>query len=569
MSQAWTETAASCRSRLAALQAPTEAALLALGERLRQAHETTRSLSAMARALDHRLSEPDFQDTLKSLDGTIRLVQSLRGSHGGERGPLHDIADHAAAIRRALTTLQETMSHVHVLGMNGKIEAAQMADTGVDFSLFTHGVFRLAGRGRDAIGQAQGDLASLEAAVQQAESLQRDFAAEHARSLGEVAARLGQSLVAMRSRERQAQTALDRLPRVLEDAAGRIGAVVAGLQFGDISRQRLEHVDHALEVFAEVAAGRRPLPPEAENLGLFAAAVCELQARQLRDIGSEFSSETRRALASLGELTAAIEDIHQHTAAVYSSGHDGGSTFLLQVDRELQTVAAALAHYAEATTRTHQALDGVRGTAAAMTQAMRAIADVDADMNLIGLNASIKCGNLGPRGRALNVVAQELRAYARQTRGLAAQVAEKLEEVAAAADAVVAADNQDGESGLRGIQANLDTAVERLRQAGGETAWVLSQIQDQAAGIVAAVRQATGRFDAHQAYQTATEAAAAELDSLALAAAQGLDRARLEAVKHRLVDFMEVKYTMASERDVHFGRNPAAGGEMDLADVLF
>lgn len=569
MSQAWTDIPQTCRTRLAALQAPTEAALLDLGERLRQAHETTRSLSAMARALDHRLSEPEFQDTLRGLDGTIRLVQSLRSTHAGERGPLHDIADHATTIGRALAALSQTMSHVHVLGMNGKIEAAQMVDTGVDFSLFTHGVFRLAGRGRDAIGQAQSDLASLSVAVQQAEALQRDFAAEHARSLSEVAERLGQSLTAMRARERQAQTALDRLPRVLEDAAGRIGAVVAGLQFGDISRQRLEHVDHALEVFAEVAAGRRPLPPEAEDPALFAAAVCELQARQLRDIGSEFAGETRRALTSLGELTTAIEDIREHTAAVYSSGHDGGSTFLLQVDRELQTVATALAHYAEATAQTHRALDGVRATAEAMTQAMRAIADVDADMNLIGLNASIKCGNLGPRGRALNVVAQELRAYARQTRGLASQVAERLEDVATGADAVVAADNQDGETGLRAIQGNLDTAVERLRQAGGETAWVLSQIQDQAAGVVAAVRQATDRFDAHQTYQTVTEAAAAELERLAATAAAGLDRARLDAVKHRLVDFMEVKYTMASERNVHFGRSETATGELDLADVLF
>lgn len=583
----WAERVGAVVEDLAALHLPSEEAFLAIGEQLRAAHASARNLAVIAAALALRLAEPEFQDTLQGLGGAVALVERLRASGGGRARILSGIAGDAEDIRKALEELAQVMVHIGVLGVNAKIEAAQMTATGMDFTVFTHEILRLAAHGREVVERALHDRDRLSAAAAEATALQAGFETTHLRNLAQVSDRLAGSIAAMRSRERQAVATLEQLPHDLDAVHDRIGALVMDLQIGDISRQRLEHVEHALTILMAVLEGgdaAREGELSDSQSRVLANAVCHLQYRQLGQIETELTTRMAGILSNLRQLVDTIDAIRTRTADVYSGDDGGGSTFLLDVDRDLERVAGVVAHYIEATMQTERSLDEVMAAAAAMRASMQAIRDIDADINVVGLNASIRCGRLGGRGRALNVIAQELRAYARQTRTLSAGVAKCLEHATRDAGSLAQDKFRDGDHDLERLRSSLGLSVERLRQSGGETAWVLSHIQERAATVEAALREVVTRLDVHQRYAAVVGSAAQVLAALADEASPGLSGDALERTRRDVLRFMEAHYTMARERDIHdlflsgkdedAPRNTVvdgkeAAGAFDPSDLLF
>ncbi|HLN25514.1 MAG TPA: hypothetical protein VK558_16190, partial [Patescibacteria group bacterium] len=98
----------------------TEQAFFSLGERLREAADTARSLNITAQGLAGRLSEAEFQQTLLGLDDALALVERLLQAKGHRGGALAGIAETAAAIQKGLTSLERTISYVRMLGVNAR-----------------------------------------------------------------------------------------------------------------------------------------------------------------------------------------------------------------------------------------------------------------------------------------------------------------------------------------------------------------------------------------------------------------------------------------------------------------
>lgn len=555
-----------------AVYGPAEEAFLAVGARLQEAHDKARNLASMANALAWRLNSPEVQDTLKGLDISVAMVASLR-RHKEERDQaLADVAASAADIRSLLSPLAQIISRIAILGINAKIEVEHIAaDTGTDFGVFTREIVRLASYGRTTLKQAGETLGRLSAAADAAIVLQQDFADRNIGRLSQVEGRLEASVAAMRAKERQAAAAMGELPKLLEAAYEHIGTLVTSLQIGDIARQRLEHVEQATASLARTLSGEEELPADGHSIELFAALVCDLETRQLDHLQRDVLAETDRIGRRLDALAGTIADINSGTLAVYGAGFDGGESFLLAVDHDLEAVEGVVECYAEALQGAEDTVTQVSEAATALGSLMASIADIDAEINVIGLNASIKCGNLGTKGRALNVIASELRAAARQTQSLSAAVAERLQAVGEAADHL-ARDAESGKGDLAQLKAALSESVSCLRQAGGETAWVLSQIQEQSAQVIQSVRDAVARFDVAERYTAVTERGRDMLDGLSQAVTPGLSAEELERGRGTLLRTLEERYTMASERDIHHRAETTEAAqpqEVDLSDILF
>lgn len=560
-------------ARLRSLHESLESAFLGLGEQLGFAQRKSLHLTAMARALAARLNEAEFLETVAGLDRSLEQVAALRRDSGDD-ACLDGIALAASTVRKQLQTLLKVMSQLSMLGINAKIEAAQVNLGTVDFSLFTHEIRHLSQSGQSSVADVLAQLEALANAVRQAIEGRRDLAQQQAEELGELVGRLSTSITAVRVRQQDAAKALNHLPTILEGSATAIAGAVIGLQFGDIARQRLEHVETALGVLSRIVAGDTADIALEGNVGAFVAAVCDLEIDQLKYIEEDFRRNAKAAVDGLTKVAHSVDDIRTLTEKVYRSGVDGGSTFLLDIDKDLERAAQIMLHYGEVAETTQACLTEVNGRVGAINTSMAAIHDVDANMNLIGLNASIKCGNIGFRGRALNVIALELRAAARQTAALAGDIARQLNSIVEQTG-TLAKDGADGDS-LQTLRQSLFEAAERLRHSGGETAWVMSQIQDDARTIVGHVQSGTSRFTIGDQMRDTVTQAISELRQLADAAAPTVTAADIAHAKERFLSFMQSHYTMDIERLIHHGAKPpsptaapSAAAVDDLSDILF
>ena len=554
-----------------------EQAFFALGERLREAGETARSLNVAAQGLAGRLSEAEFQQTLLGLDDALALVERLLQARGHRGGALAGIAAAAAAIRQGLTSLERTISYVRMLGVNARIEVSQFSGNGASMDVFSHEIVRLAGYAKQTIEKVGADLDRLALAANSAAKAQQDFEARNIDELTAIGERLSVSVAGMRVRERQAAEALSRLPGILAEAHSRIGAIVSSLQIGDSARQRSEHVETALGFLVDVLSGARALPAAADperQMRLCINSVSDLQARQLAHVAADVEAEVADIRHGFEALSKGIASIDSETSSVFSAGPAGQENFLMKVDHDLDAVAQVVARYVEAIEATAGAMAEVNAAAGAMVESMEAIAEIDAEMNVIGLNASFKCGVLGERGRSLNVVALELRVSARLTGQLSRDVAGKLRELLAAAGQL-SADSGNGPVELAALKSSLDTSVACLRRASSETTSALDRIRHSSHAVVGSVAEALAGFDVAERYVALAQDGSEVLNALAADTRFDQPAARLEQEREALLRLMGVSYTMDSERELH--RQVVSGSRAqppktvkdNLDDILF
>jgi di/tripeptidase len=531
----------------------TEQAFFALGERLHEAADTARSLNITAQGLAGRLSEPEFQQTLLGLDDALSLVERLLQAKGHRSGSLSGIAAAAAAIQHGLTSLERTISYVRMLGVNARIEVSQFAGDGTSMDVFSHEIVRLAGYAKQTIEKVGADLDRLALAANSAAKVQQEFESRNIEELTAIGERLSVSVSAMRLREHQAAHALSRLPGILTEAHDRIGGIVSSLQIGDSARQRSEHVDAALSFLINVVSGAKALPASSDadrQMRLCVNSVSDLQARQLAHIASDVEAEVADIRHGFEALSDGIAIIDSETSSVFSVGTSGQENFLMKVDHDLEAVAKVVSRYVEAIEATAGAMAEVNAAAGAMVESMEAIAEIDAEMNVIGLNASFKCGVLGERGRALNVVALELRVSARLTGQLSRDVSGKLRELLAAAEQL-SADSGNGPVELAGLKSSLDSSVEILRLASSETTSVLERIRHSSHSVVNSVADALAGFDVDDRYSALAQEGGELLNALAAETRFDQPAAQLEQEREALLRLMGVSYTMDSERELH------------------
>lgn len=563
-------------ARLACLHAPLEDAFLAVGGRLSQSFETARNVTLLAEVLGSRLSEPQFQETLAGLDRGAHAVTDLQNQKTGRWEVLTKVIAIAREISDALNKVERMMAHLGIIGLNGKIQAACLEHTTADFTVFTDATIRLAGRGRQVVADSAGALNELQRQTERAIQLQTEFEGTHMAELAKVGNRLSTSIGAMRAKQGDSMRLLSSLPENLRTVHGRIGAIVSDMQFGDITRQRLEHSEAALSLLASVLAQDHQVM-DAEiadaDLPLLTEAICTLHATQLDETSKQFLTRKQDIDASLRWVANTLQEVRAAAEGIHSA--QDGSSFLMEIDRDLEKVAQVVSHFNDSVNATEEAMRQVIGTASSAVTALNSLGEVVIDLNIIGLNASIRCGNVGMKGKALDVIAQELRGYARQARSSSDGIVARLADVIRLAESL-AEDRSGFLDELAELRTWLEEAVERLRQAGGETGWVLTHIQESADGLASSIDESLATFGALGAVNGDLQETANRLLAIADSVRPPISMRELQDERRRVLGFLAAHYTMASERDIHRlitgeaqqAPAPAAASD-DLSDILF
>ncbi|HLO79066.1 MAG TPA: hypothetical protein VK196_21630, partial [Magnetospirillum sp.] len=361
-------------------------------------------------AMAARIEAEDARGAIAALHEVSSGLNALAEGTAASEQRLGDLHARAAALVPRINRLKKIIGEIQVLAVNAKVEAAHVTVRDVDFTVFTREIDRLAALAGASLGRLSDELGGLLGAISQARGDLAGFVREHRQSLTQVGAHLGHGLAAMASRTQQSAQAM----RGLAELSGRMAAAVAqaveGLQVGDMTRQRGEHVVEALQTLLEVTA-TADLP--AAHRATLAASVCRLQAAQAEGAAADLRRDVAQIGSSLDALASDVRDLPPRCAAAY--GAAGGGSFLGELGDHMQAAHRLLGVYAGARARIDQLVSQISHVVAGMVGHIEAIHSIEADMRVMGLNATFKCSRLGGQGRGLSVIAQELRTYSNRT----------------------------------------------------------------------------------------------------------------------------------------------------------
>jgi hypothetical protein len=381
----------------------------------------------------------------------------------------------------------------------------------------------------------------VRAAIADAIEAETSFARNEAAELQNIRQRLEGNIAQLSERGRLASQAMEAVGVKSRQVADKVARTVGELQITDITCQRIEHVRTALGLLSE----RLGQEGGQNRLG---AAICRLQQQQLQQASLDYVVEIEELIGNLGGLSGDATDLLGEADRAFADSQ--GGLFLIEIERDVARAIALVEHYDEARVHRNAMIEAVSRGFREMSDDLDAIRSIDADMRIMGLNATLKCGRLGRSGMALGVVAQELRACSRRTEDGARNVGELLGQALETARQLSIGQEQgknlagdlsptqvmaESVASLSHMSAAMTTALDRLHGAAPE--------------VAAKLAECAGKIVFHRRVEREVDRCFSLIGQVAdgFGSDQDFTEAEYEAVR-AMVDPL---YTMDSERLIH------------------
>jgi hypothetical protein len=544
--------AAAVAEKVKAEAARTEGTFAAAGDDLFAAMQALTQLIAACEELTVELDSPDVRDATASLEAVAPEVASV-GREEGRRGELlRSLLALADGISWGVDGALAALRPVSIIAMNAKVEAARLGDEGVQFTDFADEIsaaFRVALSSLQAVGE---HMAALRAPLQVACRREGELAARISEALEHVPERIAGSIQSITSRSASAAAVAVRISEQSRTVSAGASDAVVSLQVGDSARQRLEHTVFALDLAEEVGLrGAEAVPGDAAAMAeaeALLAACCDLHAAQLDDSALALSGDLKATVGALEVLAGAAENVSELGRGLFNADHQGRS-FLAQLAQSIGQAQTLFAQLEQAWGSADELISSVSHMASDLEAPIAAVASAEKEVRRLALNAIVKSGRVGERGRALAVIAQQLEGCVELTTEQTAAVVAQLGELAALAQELAEANGNGARQSVSAAGRSMEQAMERLGEMARRVSEGLGRLRDDSAAIAKLIHATAEKLSVHRGAAATLEEGAALLRSLSAELASPA-RPSGEPAREALQRIFRV-YTMAREREIH------------------
>lgn len=545
---------------LAGTRAALDACVTSAGSKLMQCVGDLNRNSALFEALPRDIRSEELDRACHGIASIGDRAREVTAAFGRERETVDELSRALAASASPIADLQRSVKMIGILSVNARVVAAELGQV-AGFEVFTVDIDRLSREAGTTVSRFSDLFRRLRDDLKAVADKRLAFELSHSATLAGLGDKLAARLERVEDRRRSAAAVSERTSETVRQITARVGAVVMSLQSGDRMRQRIEHVEQALAQ----ESGQRTDGDGTDAPGAHLREIGVLQAQQLAAAVEEYDADMASAEDALAGLARDALDMVR--AAARLAGRSGGSDEgpISALARELQLAISLLRRCAAERTELDALAGRMASAVAELLAHVEVVQDVEAEMRILSLNAAVKCAQLGSRGRALNVVAQQLRDLTMETVASAEAAVEALRACAGVTDRIRADASGDLAREIGGIEETAQSAVdlltaiekrtdEAIRTLETEGPDMASNLENAASDIRAARTEAAELVDrSARLAEGETPTAMVESDDLVVSLLATLDKLRSG-------------YTMEDERRIHdafaaslAARRPAAG----------
>jgi hypothetical protein len=523
-----------------------ELKFLSAGEVLSEAVEGIGALITALDDLTGALDPAAIAATVQDLQDAAGKLTALPAHNLQQRSIVSDLDRHRVVLGASLADMRQSLAYMRAFTMNIKITAGGIAEADAEFGIFAQEMSSRIESGRAEVDSLHCELEALKRPIADVAS----HGAMLATRCGELIPLVPNELIAsasvIREHHNRIAAATASSAALARDIRKKVGRILAALQIGDITRQRIEHVQAGLVMIDQLHQDL-----SADQSARAAALIQKLMAEQLGDAMSDFDREVSEIVASMSGLAGDARALLQLRDLAYGEGGDSQNGFLQVLARRLEQ-ANALVEEIEATEREVLKTGHASGDAAQILAGrLAAIQTMKADVQYMALNTTLKSCRIGEAGRPLSTIAVELRAHAGYLEQIANQSLQTLNKLIAAAAALV--EDRPGQAGYTSAAQEatvaLSAAARRICDASDRTETDIVRLAERGGSVLELLNRSTGRFGFQEEIGEALDLVAADLANLAADAAPcGED---IQDALAGVLAKLGVSYTMAQERAVH------------------
>ena len=531
-----------------------ETAFVGVGASLSDSAGLLNRITQTFATLPADLASPELTEATARLSAVGTRAEEISASFAAEQSDIARLVAVVTAADHPISDLRRAVKMMGIVAINARVVAASVVGDDHDFDVFTTDIAVLSNDATKAIEAFSQVYAQLTAEVHRAAQQREQFEASHRDTLSGLAQGLNAHLADIVARRQASAEGSAETGRVVRQITERVASAVMAMQVGDSTRQRLEHIEAAL---AELDA-----TVDAEIV----ADIAGLEAAQLAAAAQSFDAETAEAEGALTQLAQDATVVTARSRDVY--GERGGQSSLSAFSAEVRNATAVLHNCETARHKLEEVASAVQATVKVLLEHVEAVREIEANMRLVSLNAAVRCAQLGPRGRALNVIARQLRELTGEIVVAAEQAMTSLGEAASLAQSFSAASTGEAAGQVAWLEREAASAVKLLETVDQRLSEALAVLGKAGPAAIAKLSEAASRLAGHAGISEGMADTRLSLEALA-----GPPRRPLAASLPLLAKLRKT-YTMEAERKIHRARIPdeaaaAPDPEPALDDLLF
>lgn len=527
-----------------------EDAFLDIGRKLIDGNNLLRGITAAFENLASGLEGAESTDSFGAFETMARRVLAMSKCSTADTRDLTPLIAQIAGIRRPVAELQRAVRSIGVIAMETRISATHLRGKH-DFDAFTADIAHLAEQSSKTAQDFASVYEQLVTTLQAAEAKRAEVEATQKRALHGLSERLEASLAAISDRRRQAQAASREIGTLFGRIQAGISSIVTALQIGDITRQRIEHVEEKLATLLDPSEVSVRAPDG--NVAALVAAVCRLVSALAEEATKDFEKEAGRIVEIIGQVAADAADIVMRSRRIHQETVEANAAALSELSEEVRRACRLMRECEMARIQLDQAAQDVTVSLADLLRSVKAVQRIKGGMQIVGINMALKCSGLGAQGNTLNVIAHELRELADATVMHANTAVACLDHAATLANALTAIPGDGNLGEIEGLEAEMGNA-DGVSRDGHLMAEALDRLVRDGTQVSRLLQEAAGQITIQKDIGSAVRAAIAHVEQIRLDAAAAhaaIGGGDLQEAEERALAQLGHRYTMASERALH------------------
>lgn len=527
-----------------------DARFVSAGEALAQAYAIVDRLVSALEGVTNALGQDAAEAAVENMRATADRLERLPAVQAARQEGLERIAAGARPLAHHIAQVKRTLDFLRICGLNIKVAAAGRNG----FADFADTMNVRLDVGEVEIGGIGVEIEQLTASIPALIEVDRQLGAECAKVIPHVPRKLAADAEALQRHQAADTARAKRIAALGREIHGKVATAIGAMQVGDSTRQRLEHVASGIQAligWRNQADPATAVQVSGHMLALFAA--------QAADTIDAFHAESGRLAESLRGIAPTAAQLLEIKAEGDRERSSDNTAFLAALEKSVADVATVTTRLREADARA-QALGGsTSDSAERLAKRLRVVHRVNHDVHLMAWNTDLRCHRLGDEGKALAMVASEIRGFATMLATISASIRQSVESLV---QAVTALRDPQGEQGGDAAEALTDSlacirdGAQRMREG-------MAGLTEDAAAVTRILETTTSNVDCEAAFGDALRGVVQQLGQIA-APCSAPDSAT-EAALAPLLDGMARSYTMAREREIH--RRFALAGSAPIAHV--
>jgi hypothetical protein len=486
------------------------------------------------------LDEGTANATMAELKSTVERLSELTGLEQKRQAGFQDIALAERKLQPQIDEMQETLRYLRTFAVTAKITGAGIAD----FAGFAEEILARIQDGGRQVNDFAGKLSTLGYGLGPVMAKGKAILGSYHETVPQIVAGLSKGAAEIGEHRKLLVQRAAKVRSVAGGIQNKLASTLSAMQVGDITRQRIEHCQSSFNTLDDYLASPAGQALSAEQCDSLSRIVRKLVSLQLNQSIYDFDRDTAKIVTTVASFRSDLSEIEALRIAMTEGDDDQSNNAIRHLENDVAAARVAVQEI-EGVAREAGVLS--RSTANTVNELLNGIGIVRAvrtDIHYMALNTNLRCGKIGEEGKAINVVAAELRNFAGKLDETAEKILLELQTLEGASNKLVSLQTEEDEECL---DQRLEKAIANIRAVGDRMDEQMAGLGDQSKTAVREIDVSLARLNFNAEVGEVLRACAEEMD----VADEYYETSGIEDALAEVGSRIARLYTMVAERELH------------------